>query len=227
MAVLLIKRGTRAQLNTAANNSQLLEGEPYFITDEDRIAIGTSKSTYQEYAKTSEVTGASGSMLALANNIVHSTPATTAANIEANTNSTDVWSYLLPSNTVIEVEGLLSLTTAAATTGVAIGVNGTTNASGTANLTFNTSIALPVTNAAAATAINRFKRANSTVLNTTIGVAILNTASTTDQGAQIKFTAVNRGSGNCTIRIKVGTEVNASAVTVLSNSTIEYKTFTV
>ncbi len=46
-----IKRATREQLDTAAAANGLLQGEPYLITDEDRIAVGLSVSTYEVYAK--------------------------------------------------------------------------------------------------------------------------------------------------------------------------------
>ena len=49
---LLMKRGTRAQLNAAATASGLQVGEPYLITDEGRLAVGLSVSTYVEYALT-------------------------------------------------------------------------------------------------------------------------------------------------------------------------------
>ncbi len=45
-----IKRGTRAQLNAAASANGLATGEPYLITDENRLAIGLTVSTYAEYA---------------------------------------------------------------------------------------------------------------------------------------------------------------------------------
>jgi hypothetical protein len=48
---LKFKSGTRAQLNTAASSNVLNVGEPYYITDENRIAIGTSSSTYQDFLK--------------------------------------------------------------------------------------------------------------------------------------------------------------------------------
>lgn len=51
MAKVLVKRGTRAQLNTAAAASGLNQGEIYLITDEDKIAIGLSANTYQTYVK--------------------------------------------------------------------------------------------------------------------------------------------------------------------------------
>jgi hypothetical protein len=50
-----IKRATREQLNTAAAANGLLQGEPYLITDEDRIAVGLSASTYKTFAKESEI----------------------------------------------------------------------------------------------------------------------------------------------------------------------------
>lgn len=46
-----IKRATRAQLNTAAAASELIQGEPYLITDEDRIAVGLSTTTYETFSK--------------------------------------------------------------------------------------------------------------------------------------------------------------------------------
>lgn len=41
-----IKRGTRAQLDTAAGTNALHEAEPYLITDEGRMAVGLNASTY-------------------------------------------------------------------------------------------------------------------------------------------------------------------------------------
>ena len=48
--VIKVKRGTRTQLNTAASANGLAAGEPYLITDENRLAVGLSVSTYAEYA---------------------------------------------------------------------------------------------------------------------------------------------------------------------------------
>lgn len=53
--LLLIKRGTRSELETAKSAYGLLASEPYLITDEGRFAIGTSLSTYTDFAKKSEV----------------------------------------------------------------------------------------------------------------------------------------------------------------------------
>lgn len=54
MPKVLIKRGTRAQLNAAATASQLNAGEQYLITDENRIAVGLTTSTYEALPKASE-----------------------------------------------------------------------------------------------------------------------------------------------------------------------------
>jgi hypothetical protein len=52
---LQIKRGTRAQLETAKAASGLLAGEPYLITDEARLAVGTAANAYSDAALKSEV----------------------------------------------------------------------------------------------------------------------------------------------------------------------------
>lgn len=55
MAVeLKIKRGTRAQIAAAAAANGLKAGEPYLITDEARLAVGLSASTFEEFAKLTE-----------------------------------------------------------------------------------------------------------------------------------------------------------------------------
>ncbi len=46
MPRIMIKRGTRAQLDAAATAGQLAAGEPYLVTDEGVVAIGLSASTY-------------------------------------------------------------------------------------------------------------------------------------------------------------------------------------
>ena len=48
-----IKRATRAQLDSAASASELIQGEPYLITDENKIAVGLSATTYEVFAKDS------------------------------------------------------------------------------------------------------------------------------------------------------------------------------
>ena len=50
-----IKRGTRAQIEAAKAAGQLKDGEPYLITDENRIAVGVSSSGYSSFAKLEEL----------------------------------------------------------------------------------------------------------------------------------------------------------------------------
>jgi len=57
MASIQIKRGTRAQIESAKTANSLLNGEPYLITDESRLAVGTGVSEYLDCAKKSEVDG--------------------------------------------------------------------------------------------------------------------------------------------------------------------------
>ena len=52
-----IKRGTRAQLDAAVIAGSLIEGEPYLITDESRIAVGTGPNTFMAMSKQGESGG--------------------------------------------------------------------------------------------------------------------------------------------------------------------------
>jgi hypothetical protein len=54
MPGLQIKRGTRAQLNSAAGSAGLKVGELYLITDEDRLAVGKNTTTYTDLGKASD-----------------------------------------------------------------------------------------------------------------------------------------------------------------------------
>ena len=60
MPSIKIKRGTRSQIDAAATANQLKEGEMYLITDEDRLGVGKSASTYISFPKMSELGGSSG-----------------------------------------------------------------------------------------------------------------------------------------------------------------------
>ncbi len=58
MPKVLIKRGTRAQIEAAKTANALLSGEPYLITDENRLAVGTGTNSYADAAKKDELTAA-------------------------------------------------------------------------------------------------------------------------------------------------------------------------
>jgi hypothetical protein len=53
-------RGTRAGLDALASSGEILPGQVYVLTDEDRIAVGLTSSTYETFAKESEAGGGGG-----------------------------------------------------------------------------------------------------------------------------------------------------------------------
>lgn len=58
MAVTIqFKRGTKAELDLLASRRGLSEGEPFLLTDEGRVAIATSISTYTTFALQGEPAG--------------------------------------------------------------------------------------------------------------------------------------------------------------------------
>ena len=64
MARIQLKRGTRAQLDAAAADAQLAVGEPYLITDEGRLAVATTASTFTAALKEGEGGGAGAAGIA-------------------------------------------------------------------------------------------------------------------------------------------------------------------
>lgn len=58
MAVTLkLRKGTIAQIAAQATANILVPGEPFFVTDQNRIGISLTTSTYELYAKVSELGG--------------------------------------------------------------------------------------------------------------------------------------------------------------------------
>ena len=53
---ILLKRGTRSAFNDQSNRRLLQTGEPLFITDESRLGVGNSASSYSTFVKESEIT---------------------------------------------------------------------------------------------------------------------------------------------------------------------------
>lgn len=72
-------RGTKARLDALAAQGSLTEGEPFFITDQNRIGVATSQTTYEVYAKLSEA-GGGGDVLLASNNLSDLDNSTTARN---------------------------------------------------------------------------------------------------------------------------------------------------
>lgn len=55
MPGLRIKRGTKSQIDAAASSGLLNAGEPYLVTDQNRLAIGTSTSAYSQAVMTGDI----------------------------------------------------------------------------------------------------------------------------------------------------------------------------
>lgn len=120
--ILKIKRGTKTQIDTAGTNQQLIQGEPYLITDEGRIAIGLTSATYAAFAKTSEIQPLDADLTAIA--------ALTGTGILTRTGA-DTWAFdtntYLTSNQSISLSGdatgsgTTSISVTLANTGVTAG----------------------------------------------------------------------------------------------------------
>jgi len=125
--LLRIKRGTRAQLNAAVTGNTLNLGEPYLITDENRIAVGTGSNSYEVFAKSSEVAGVlDGDLTAIAS--------LTGTGYLRRT-GTDTWTLENSTFLTAESDTLATVTGRGATTTTAITASGgiTVNTAGSSN----------------------------------------------------------------------------------------------
>ena len=124
--LLKLKRGTRSQLDAAVTGNSLNQGEPYLITDEGRIAIGTGSNSYETFAKTSEVQALDADLTAISG--------LTGTGFLKRT-GVDTWA--LDTNTYLTAESdtLATVTGRDATTSTAITLSGgvTINAAGSTN----------------------------------------------------------------------------------------------
>lgn len=171
--------------------------------------------------------GGGGSVYRVPSNIVYSGTATTAANIMVNQNSTEIWSISVPAGQRLRVDGLIMFVTAAATTGIAMGVNITTGATGTIDATLDADLGIAVTHLQGTSLVHQIGRYTSVSQNQTSGIAMLNTGSTTSvNGGRVQASLVNRGTSAVTFRLRFGSEILNSAVTVQANSCIDYQLHT-
>lgn len=121
-----IKRGTRAQLNAAVTGNTLSLGEPYLITDENRIAVGTGSNSYETFAKSSEIATLDADLNAIAG--------LTGTGYLRRT-GVDTWSLDNSTFLTAESDTLATVTGRGATTSTAITVTGgiTVNTTGSSN----------------------------------------------------------------------------------------------
>ena len=116
MASVQIKRGTRAQIEAAKTANGLLNGEPYLITDESRLAVGTATNAYSDCAKKSEVDGKEPALGNPASDgqVLASTAAGVRSWVDGASNSTTpnliTTTYSVPADTSIMVIGTLEIT---------------------------------------------------------------------------------------------------------------------
>jgi hypothetical protein len=119
---ILIKRGTRLQLEAAKTGATLNIGELYYITDEARIAVGTANNNYQDFLKANEAVALDADLTAIADLTGTGFLKRTGTNTWALDNST----YL-----TAEADTLGTVTGRGATTSTAVTFNGGITVDGT------------------------------------------------------------------------------------------------
>jgi hypothetical protein len=216
--LLKLKRGTRAQIDAGVTGNLLNLGEPYLITDENRIAIGTGSNSYVAFAKSSEVQALDADLTAISG--------LTGTGFLKRT-GTDTWvldtnTYLTTlTDTLATVTGRGASTTTAITLsgGVTINAAGSTNGaifagstSGTTKVVASavagsTTITLPGTTGTIALTSD-LPTVNSGTLAVSIGVAGA-TSSTVTWGTSTGFNA--NSTGATTYDLKVGPALTALA----------------
>ena len=203
MSSLKIKRGSYAKLAAAAIADQLKEGEPYLITDQGRIAIGTSTSTFEVFAKLSEASGGAVSrVFAIADQ----------TNNNAVANTLLVNSKLLvpiAANQTVKLKYFIKYTAAAATTGCRFVLQGPTIGSG--SIYGKSQYTLTATSRT----FNNFSAYNvPPAANTTSLIA--------GNIAEIEA-IVNNGATAGNINIAFASEVASSAIVLKAGSFVEYE----
>ena len=205
MSSLKIKRGSYAQLVAAATANKLKEGEPYLITDQGRIAVGTSTSTFEVFAKVRE---ANAAQVAILTNTQQSTIITYA-------NITQL-SLPVEANSLYEISAFLTFQSAATTTGAGFQI---ATPPGSKNFV---EIVVPITSPNAPLQLRTiFPNAEvasnaGSVLGT--GVTAINSNHTARISGIIK---TGNTAGNCNLQFR--SEIAASAITLQTDSIMVLK----
>lgn len=194
MPSLQIKRGTRAQLNAAATAGTLKAGEPYLITDEARLAVGTATNAYQDYAKLSELVGETKVVLA----------SPVAINSTAFANVTGL-SFAVSANQTYHFHAVIFYTSASANTGSRWSLTGPTFS----QLAYTSRYTLTAT-----TQTLNFLAAYD-------APAAANASSLTAGNIAI-IEGFVRPSANGTVQIRSATETANSTITALAGSFLKY-----
>ena len=214
-----VKRGTLTQLDTAATGNLLIQGEPYLITDQGRLAIGLTSGTYAAFAKTTEVQPLDGDLTAIAG-----LSGTTGflKKTAADTYVLDTSTYLTAeSDTLTTVLGRGATTTTAASFfgGISVNQAGSTNGvtfagstSGSSKLQASavagtTTFTLPTTSGTLALAAD-IPTVNNGTFAVSIGVAAT-TGSALAWGTTTGFSA--NTNTNSTYDLRIGPSISALA----------------
>lgn len=200
--LLKIKRGTRAQIDAAVTGNSLNLGEPYLITDENRIAIGTGSNSYEVFAKFGEIQALDADLTAISG---------LSGTGFLKRTGTDTWA--LDTNTYLTAESdtLATVTDRGATTSTAITLSGgvTINAAGSTNG------AIFAGSTSGTTKVVASAVAGSTTITlpgTTGTVALTSDLPTVNAGTLTLAIGTAAASGNA-VTVSAGTGYNANTAT--------------
>jgi hypothetical protein len=200
--LLKIKRGTRAQLNAAVTGNTLNLGEPYLITDENRIAVGTGSNSYEVFAKSSEVQALDADLTSISGLSGTGFLKRSGADTYVLDNST----YLTAeSDTLATVTGRGASTTTAVTLtgGVTLNAAGSTNGAIFAGSTSGTTKV--VASAVAGT--------TTLTLPASTGTVALTSDLPTVNNGTLTFSVGAAGASNTTVTVGTGTGYSANTAT--------------
>jgi hypothetical protein len=200
--LLKIKRGTRAQLDAAVTGNTLNLGEPYLITDEGRIAVGTGSNSFVDFAKFGEIQALDADLTAISG----LTGTGFLKRTGTNTWTLDTNTYLTAeADTLSTVVGRGASTTTAITLsgGVTINAAGSTNGAIFAGSTSGTTKVVASAVAGSTTI---------TLPATTGTVALTSDLPTVNNGT-LTFSIGAAGATNTTVTVGTGTGYSANTAT--------------
>lgn len=202
--LLKVKRGTRAQLNAAVTANTLNQGEPYLITDENRIAIGTGSNSYEVFAKSSEIQALDADLTAISG--------LTGTGFLKRT-GTDTWALDTSLYLTMESDTLGTVTGRGATTSTPLTLSGGVTL-GSAGLIVNGSTSGSTTIVATAAA------SGTLTLPASTGTLALTSQLPTVNAGTLTLSVGTAGATNTTVTIGTGTGYNANTA---SNITYDVK----
>lgn len=191
------KRGTRAQIDSAASASQLRPGEIYLITDEARLTVGTAANAHQPVAKQGEAGGGGDPW------VWQKLPADVANSTTTLSPATGL-SFVASANTSYLVTLYGALQSAATTTGAALAVD----------IPSGAVVGQTLINSSASAVLATEQIADNATTGATTGVR----AAATNIPVQAWF-RIDIGATGGTVQLQFRSEVAGSAVTLKAGLT--------